>query len=178
MYKKTARPRQIYFLETEETTCPIVTYDARGSQLSASPMDQADSDMIINATPSGEVKMRVTGEIPNSDDSRNEEQRTDVVRPKRHLGDRDISTKNDEVEKLRKDLRRHRDAEQAILGLLKDHEKQDRFSHGSGDSSMEEYPGLQFSDSERRRLQEDDDLPGSNRPVLRPDTSSFPWTVS
>jgi len=47
-----------------------------------------------------------------------------------------------------------------------------------GDSSIEEYPGLQFSDSERRRLQQDDDLPGSNRPVLRPSTSSFPWTVS
>ena len=171
------RPRQIHFLETEETSCPIVTSDAQGPQLPASPRDQ-DGEMIINATPSGEVQMRVTREIHNPDESGNEEQRTDVVRPRHRLGDRDISTKNGEVEKLRQDLARHRDAEQTILGLLKDHEKRERFSHGRGDSSIEEYPGLQFSDSERRRLQQDDDLPGSNRPVLRPGTSSFPWTVS
>jgi len=76
-----ARPRQIYFLETEETSSPIETSDAQGPQLPASPMDQ-DGEMIINATPSGEFQLRVTGEIHNSDGSRNEEQRTDVVRPR------------------------------------------------------------------------------------------------
>lgn len=64
-----ARTRQIYFLETEETSSPIGTSDAQGQHLPASPMDQ-DGEMIINATPSGEVQMRVTGQIHNSDELR------------------------------------------------------------------------------------------------------------
>ena len=52
-----------------------------------------------------------------------------------------------------------------------------RFSHGRGDSSNEEYPGLRFPNTERGRLQQDDPR-RSERPVQRPCIDNFPWKAS
>lgn len=70
-------------------------------------------------------------------------------RYRNYLEDRDIQIY---LLRLRKDSPTHSDAEQIILGLLKDNEKRYMFYHEKGESSIEEYSGLQFPDSEKRRL--------------------------
>ncbi|VDI20688.1 Hypothetical predicted protein, partial [Mytilus galloprovincialis] len=138
-----------------------ITPDAQGPQLPASTMDLT-MDNMVDVTPSGEVQMRKWRDVE--------------LRKKKTRNDAKIT----DEEQLLQDLEKHKEAERDILEKLRGFKTKDekRFSHGRGDSSNEEYPGLRFPNTERGRLQQQDDPRRSERPVQRPCIDNFPWKAS
>ncbi|CAG2196560.1 unnamed protein product [Mytilus edulis] len=170
-------PRRLNFMEKEEPSSRI-TPDAQGPQLPASTMDLT-MDNMIDVTPSGEVQMRVTKGIYRQDESLNGDQPIEMARCRTQKEKDSNDAKITDEEQLLQDLEKHKEAERDILEKLRGFKTKDekRFSHGRGDSSNEEYPGLRFPNTERGRLQQDDPR-RSERPVQRPCIDNFPWKAS
>lgn len=170
-------PRRLNFMEKEEPSSRI-TPDAQGPQLPASTMDLT-MDNMVDVTPSGEVQMRVTKGVYRQDESLNGDQPIEMARCRTQKEKDSNYAKITDEEQLLQDLEKRKEAEREILEKLRGFKTKDekRFSHGRGDSSNEEYPGLRFPNTERGRLQQDDPR-RSERPVQRPCIDNFPWKAS
>ena len=156
--------RQASFIQMDDNNSLLKTPDARGSQLPASDRNRG---LLIDATPSGEVQMRVTIDDQELAEVRNQD--------RNHDDDSD----SDEIDeqRLREELAKHREAEQKILEKLRGNQKE-RFSQGRGDmSSIEEYPGMRIQNCENGRLHQED-LRRSEGPVQRPCIDNLSWKAS
>lgn len=159
-----ARPKQLNLLSIDDTSDEMErpSTPADRSRLPASTVDREDNiddiDDLIDATPSGEVQMRVKGGL-------------DIGRSGTPM--RDSRTEID-TERLTKELAEHREAEKRILGLLESQscDESQLVTCGGGDGIVNKViPGLLY---DRRRQQED--LRGQTDQCYGPSTNS-PWQV-
>ena len=140
-----ARPKQLNLLSIDDTSGEMErpSTPADRSRLPASTVDREENidniDDLIDATPFGEVQMRVKGGL-------------DIGRSGTPM--RDSRTEID-TERLTKELAEHREAEKRILGLLESQscDESQLVTCGGGDGIVDKViPGLLY---DRRRQQED-----------------------